>query len=402
MGNSTANIQTRNWSGLVKIQNCTEPTCDVRIFLSSGGIILDSSVTAGNFIFVGVGNLTDNSTGGKIDSMSLVQGEIIDSTRHAVAALRPHHTDFGKTIYWDPISGDDTYNGKTPALATATFSAAHDLADNGGHDVIVALATGSGQTISTEVITISKNNIFLRGPGRDFKIKPTDDTQDTITINAVGIEISGMIVETAVTGTNNAIQITTGSDFFYITNVWSHYSTAAVIHIDGVVTYGRISKCFFSHSVDHTIHINGDVRHTRISDTEIDDAGADGIKIEGTTARNNVLDNVSIYASGAYAVNIVSPALRNIIHSNCSFYDNTLGNVLDNGVSTEYELLVGDVWEELTADHTTSGTTGKALSDAGSAGNPWSSPIAGNTDAGTFGELVGKKLLTIAKFLGLK
>lgn len=60
------------------------------------------------------------------------------------------------------------------------------------------------------------------------------------------------------------------------------------------------------------------------------------------------------------------------------------------------------VWNEPIADHLTAGTTGKALSDAGGAGNPWSSPVVGNTEAGTFGELVGKKLLTIAKFLGLK
>lgn len=60
------------------------------------------------------------------------------------------------------------------------------------------------------------------------------------------------------------------------------------------------------------------------------------------------------------------------------------------------------VWDELVAEHLTAGTTGKALSDAGAAGNPWGSPIAGNTNAGTFGELVGKKLLTVAKFLGLK
>ncbi len=60
------------------------------------------------------------------------------------------------------------------------------------------------------------------------------------------------------------------------------------------------------------------------------------------------------------------------------------------------------VWDELIAEHLTAGTTGKALNDAGSAGNPWGTSITGNTDPGTFGELVGKKLLTVAKFLGLK
>jgi len=64
--------------------------------------------------------------------------------------------------------------------------------------------------------------------------------------------------------------------------------------------------------------------------------------------------------------------------------------------------LANVVWDELTAGHTTAGTTGKALIDAGAGGNPWSTTVSGNTDTGTFGELVGKKLLTVAKFLGLK
>lgn len=60
------------------------------------------------------------------------------------------------------------------------------------------------------------------------------------------------------------------------------------------------------------------------------------------------------------------------------------------------------VWDEATTGHTTTGTTGEALTDAGASGNPWSTPVSGNTTPGTFGELVGKKLLTLAKFLGLK
>ena len=104
------------------------------------------------------------------------------------------------------------------------------------------------------------------------------------------------------------------------------------------------------------------------------------------------------FENGSYAANLIGG-------------NSNIGDVLNlNSVSVRasnsaglVELnLANVVWNELTANHLTAGTTGKALSDAGSAGNPWSSPITGNTTAGTFGELVGKKLLTIAKFLGLK
>lgn len=62
--------------------------------------------------------------------------------------------------------------------------------------------------------------------------------------------------------------------------------------------------------------------------------------------------------------------------------------------------LAAAVWEELTAAHATAGTTGKALADAGGAGNPWSSDLTTNNDPGTFGERV-QKLLTKTQFQSL-
>ena len=104
------------------------------------------------------------------------------------------------------------------------------------------------------------------------------------------------------------------------------------------------------------------------------------------------------FENGTYAVNLVAA-------------NSNVGDVVNlNSVSVRAANIAGltepdmaaAVWNALVANHLTAGTTGKALSDAGSAGNPWGSPVTGNTDAGTFGELVGKKLLTVAKFLGLK
>ncbi len=65
------------------------------------------------------------------------------------------------------------------------------------------------------------------------------------------------------------------------------------------------------------------------------------------------------------------------------------------------EGLAQAVWEAQIALYSSPGTTGEALNNAGSAGNPWDSLTSANNDPGTFGELV-QKLLTVAKFLGLK
>lgn len=76
---------------------------------------------------------------------------------------------------------------------------------------------------------------------------------------------------------------------------------------------------------------------------------------------------------------------------------------IDIGAGTELspENLASAVWTAVAADNNDVGTMGEKLNDAGSAGNPWAAEIAANNDAGTFGAFV-QKLLTVAKFIGLK
>ena len=100
------------------------------------------------------------------------------------------------------------------------------------------------------------------------------------------------------------------------------------------------------------------------------------------------------FEDDSYAVNLVG--------ANSNIADVVNLNTVSVRAANSAGLIQATIWDEPIANHLTAGTTGKALSDAGSAGNPWAAPITGNTDAGTFGELVGNKLLTVAKFLGLK
>jgi hypothetical protein len=54
--------------------------------------------------------------------------------------------------------------------------------------------------------------------------------------------------------------------------------------------------------------------------------------------------------------------------------------------------LVDLIWDEPTSGHTTAGTTGKALTDAGSAGDPWATALPGAYGAGTAGKIVGDNI----------
>jgi len=54
--------------------------------------------------------------------------------------------------------------------------------------------------------------------------------------------------------------------------------------------------------------------------------------------------------------------------------------------------LVDLVWDEPTSGHATAGTVGKALTDAGSAGDPWATALPGAYGAGTAGKIVGDNI----------
>lgn len=255
-----------------------------------------------------------------------------------IETLRPHHTGLGNIWYWDPISGNDAFDGASSSTAFATFAAAHSAATDGGHDVIVALSSDPGQTIVTEQIEITKNYLFLRGPGRDFRFKPTNTTSPTISINATGVEISGVVVDTAASGGQSAIEVQDGADFFFIDHVWSRDAQHAALKVLGSTVYGRVDGCFFSHPLDDGIHVDGDTRHLKITNTEVDSPGDSGVHLEGTTVRNNIIGNgVKIYNADGYGIRIDSPGTRNHIDGDVSLYDNTLGNLLDNGTLTDNE-----------------------------------------------------------------
>jgi len=76
------------------------------------------------------------------------------------------------------------------------------------------------------------------------------------------------------------------------------------------------------------------------------------------------------------------------------------GSTEDKGTLTTANIATA-VWEALQSEINDPGTAGAALLAAGSAGDPWTTLMAGYTDDATFGAFV-KKLLTTGKFIALK
>lgn len=65
------------------------------------------------------------------------------------------------------------------------------------------------------------------------------------------------------------------------------------------------------------------------------------------------------------------------------------------------EALAAAILNALLVDYNEPGSVGEALNNVGAGGNPWDSLLIDNQNPGSFGERI-QKLLTIAKFLGLK
>ena len=63
----------------------------------------------------------------------------------------------------------------------------------------------------------------------------------------------------------------------------------------------------------------------------------------------------------------------------------TITNMLLSG-----ETISDSVWDEATSGHQIAGSTGKALTDAGASGNPWSADLSSNNTDGTFGGAINK------------
>lgn len=290
--------------------------------------------------------------------------------RYLIGSLTSRQRALGNIFYWDPVGGSDTNNGLTPTTAVATFARAQDLAVSGNNDVIFCLATHpSGETTTTETLTITKNNLKVRGPGAIFKIQPTTTNIDTITINADNVEISGLVVSTANSGNRNSITIRGNGAFIqdcWITGVQNHGIDISSSNLS-IITLSVIEHC-----LANGINFGNNTTQTTISKCLIFD-NTNGVNFSGSGIEDNVMENNLIYKHSGYGVNIGPNVLRTIIRGGHTFSKNNLGNVNDLGTDTYIETQAGGasateiadaVWDEILGSHNVAGSAAAVLKDA--------------------------------------
>ena len=347
-----------------------------------GPTYVQVSVTGGNLVGGLAGNPIATTAFTQVKQVSSASSTIAvpatadeqTNLRYLIESLHGQHGGTGTIFYWNPYGGSDGNDGKKPTTAVKTFSKAHSLAVDGNYDVINCLsADPSGITTVDEALNITKKTLKVRGPGYTFQIKPTATTADTIIINANHVEVAGLYISTATTGTKNAVTITGNNNSVrdsWIANVQGNgiaLTTSAANKVIGCV----IEHCGLSATGDG-IKLGNSTTEAFISRCIIFD-NVNGVSLAGTGLAENIVDNNIIYNHTGYGVTVGSGVLRTHIRGGNTFNKNTAGDTQNLGTNTFIESIAGGatpsqiaaaVWDEVITGHLTASTTGRTLSDA--------------------------------------
>lgn len=345
----------------------------------SGPATVSVTISGGNFVGeAGANPIAPTSftqvTIAQSTSATLVSASADTNLVYLVESLRNMHPGWGSTFFWDPDNGNDANDGTSPATAVKTFAAAHTLASAGHGDVIFCRPTGgTGTTVVTEMLNITKNNLKVRGPGISVKLIPIATTDPTVTIAAEHVEFSGFYLETAPTGSADALSI--NGDNVLIRDCWVGSAQGDGISVTSSARLRVLStvleNCGGS-GAGNGLNILDSTTQSLISKCIIND-NVNGISLSGTGITDNIFENSLIYKNSAYGVTIGTGVLRTTLRSANTITNNTTANTLDLGTDTYIESPSGGastadiadaVWNEVIDDHVTAGSTGRTLKDA--------------------------------------
>lgn len=352
-----------NWQ--VKFADRAGPS-EVQCFISGGNLvggIASNPIAVSSYVRV----VQISSS-----AATIAKSETDANLFYAIESLRKTHRGVGKFIYWDPVNGNNTATGLAAGSAVKDFAVAQSLATNGANDTIICLSSStSGITTVDQTLPITTHNLRVRGPGYSFQVKTTNTTSNTISINASGVEISGLYIETAASGTQNAVSIQGNSNL--ITDCWIGLARGHGISITNAA-FTKIEGCAIEHyggsGTGVGVKLGNSATQTVISRNIIAD-GINGITLSGTGVADNVIENNLIYNNTQYGLDIGTAVLRTHGRFNNTFSKNTLGNTRDQGTDTLLEskggetaaVIADQVWDEILSGHTTAGSTGRTLKD---------------------------------------
>jgi parallel beta-helix repeat protein len=273
----------------------------------------------------------------------LLKAEDITETLNRNARFIEHlhgtHTWQSASFYVDPVNGRDDWDGSRRA-PFQTIQAAVDATTNNNHDVIFLLATDSGITETDEAVIVNKNYVFIRGPGRDFRLKNTSPG-DVLTITGEGVEVASFRVQGAASGTGRGI-VATG-ELVLVENLHMERAKGDAIVLSGI-SNGVVRDCLINGrsggplvNEGNGIVVEGAATNSynRIFDNRIMGVGGDGIVV-GATINDTMLERNTIHDGDGWGISIASGTNGTIVRHN-HFSNNALGAWTDLSGLTDFE-----------------------------------------------------------------
>lgn len=365
MGGIGQSLSMPNYSGLVTITNLTDPTVNVGIGLNAGAVIIDSSVTAGNFTIAGSGIVYDNSTSTtSINTDGLINRELITKATWSEVVIDSTSTETGTSF---PVG---TLNHPTNNLADAIVIAN----ENNISHLLLHTDITLTQNVDGFIFTGTKTQLVDVGNqstiGTQFSLLKITGTQltpiklDTCQMDNVQ-NLAGSY-RSCVMSTTTPMLIKAGADVF-MNNCRSGVPGSS----SPVIDYANGGVGFNNRAYSGGIRVINSTDATNTSSYEFiaGKFNLDTTNTAGSFSIRGVLD----------ATNIDSDATATVVL---------------NG-ATSQTLVADSVWDETLADHTSTGSTGEALDNVSGGSSPtaiaaavWDEPTATHTTAGTFGKLI--------------
>ena len=295
-------------------------------------------ITGGNLVAVDVNDISIDAvesssyvTVTRTSSASTTISELeITNLQYLIESLRDTHAGFGNLWYWDPINGNDANDGSRPTRAVKTFSKIHDSIVDWGNDVIICLSTATtGDAITTERITISKNRVHVRGPGYGFRFVP-DSIGNTITLSGDEISLSGVEVTTSGIGSNTGIY--SSGKYPKINNCFIDGCTKNGIYITEA-NDGLVLSCSSTNNVEDGIHVCANTVALRIDKCIFSGNGIYGVDLSNNSTETHV-SNASISGNNQYGLRVDVNSTNNVIEDTVIFQGNAYGHLYDLGTGT--------------------------------------------------------------------
>lgn len=360
--NSNVESSLIRYTGGILIRNKTNSE-DMTVDLTSGRIVLESSITSGSFLFRGIGSLTNNSTGSAIvNSVDLLRGETFarlergtEVVRFLVEATREDHQATGEWYYLDPVDGYDTNDGLLPTTAKKTFGSVESLIVSGRRDIIWVINAATKEVIIDDTWNITCDNLQIRAPGHNIIIRPsTDPGNATIRVNAHGVGIEGFTIDGYAGNERNGIEVGAFERF--------RIEDTLIKNCDGygIIFFGGTGNLVYDDHNLKNVNITStgksalvmvDVRNSFINNCKFDNTNGWGIElisnfsfsdpVTGFTLgsnHSNELENLSLHHNdlgGIFIGGVPERTSQTTIRENC--FINKFGDrprVQDNGRGT--------------------------------------------------------------------